>query len=134
VPWRAVVSFGPDAVLVQAVESAASSKDFPEVQEVLDRGRALEGVALHTTEGQYLGRIDSFFFDEHTGEVAGYLVRGKRAGKEQDLFLPTPQRLDSGKDSAFVVPEDAMGLRPMDEPLGGVTAASGTRDREKQPV
>jgi len=118
IPFDAVSSFGEDAVMVADSSATVSAREVPGLSEVLSSDHKLVGTALISTEGDDLGRLADLYFDEQSGQVAGYDVSG---GVFADLssgrsFVPAFSDLHLGKDVALVPPEIA---RQMEEQAPG---------------
>jgi uncharacterized protein YrrD len=113
-PWKAVLAFGPDSVVIDATGSVVKASAAPDIKAALDKKTHIKGLKLLTTKGKELGKIVDLVFDETTGDVGGYELSG---GLFSDMFkgtpfLPTPKWIELGKDVAFVGPEVEPTIRP----------------------
>lgn len=119
VRWSAIVTVAPDVLIIDSASSVVQSADVPEMKEVLDRGNLLAGVQVRTTDGEDLGRVESFYFDPKTGRILGYELSGGANRKRRSRsFLPTPASFEAGKDVAFVEVGSAELVRDLEEVLG----------------
>jgi uncharacterized protein YrrD len=131
IPFRDIKSIGPDAIIVPSKEVEINSNQMPEIDEIVDKGDALKGLKLMTTDGRDLGQLVDLYFDEQTGKVDGYEVSGgvfadAYSGRS---FVPAYQTLQIGGDVAFV-PEEVADM--MEEQVGGIKGAVQTASEKVQ--
>ncbi|GGK13116.1 hypothetical protein GCM10008955_03010 [Deinococcus malanensis] len=122
VPFEHIRSFGEDAIMIGDAGDLTTTREDGRLAEVLESKTSLIGMTLLTTDGQDLGKIADVLFDEHTGRVEGYEATG---GLFSDLsngrtFVPAPQSVQIGTDTAIVPVEVAGAMR---EQEGGLKAA-----------
>jgi uncharacterized protein YrrD len=118
VRWSAVLNVGEDTIVIDSKTSVVKASDVPEMKDVFDRGNALAGVHVRTTDGQDLGKFQAFYFDETSGRILGYELSGGSGQKRRArTFLPTPSSFEAGKDVAFVSPEATETLQDLKDAL-----------------
>jgi uncharacterized protein YrrD len=118
VRWPAILSVGPDTIVIDSKTSIVKASEVPEMKDVFDRGNVLSGVHVRTTEGLDLGKFEAFYLDEKSGRILGYELSGGTGRKKRaHSFLPTPASFEAGKDVAFVSPEVADTLQTLEEAL-----------------
>ncbi len=121
-PLSQVQAIGVDAVIISSKNVIAASSKYPVIHKILENNNVLNGTRIMTTDGQDLGTLVDFYFDEHTGAVEGYEASGGLFADTYSgrSFVPAPQTLKIGEDVAFV-PAKTAGL--MEEQVGGLKAA-----------
>lgn len=99
----------PTALMVDTSAAIVNASEIPQIQRILDRDLVLSGTRLTTLEGMDLGTIVDIIFDEKTGKIDSYETAREQAGdaQEKHAFVPIPQPLTIGEDSA-VVPLEVM--------------------------
>jgi uncharacterized protein YrrD len=117
-----VKAIGVDAVIIPSKDMIASASEYPAIHKILEKNNILNGTRIMTTDGQDLGTLVDFYFDEHTGTVEGYEASGGLFADAYSgrSFVPAPQALKIGEDVAFVPAETAA---LMEEQVGGLQAA-----------
>ncbi|WP_243759719.1 PRC-barrel domain-containing protein [Deinococcus radiodurans] len=126
VPFGRVQSIGEKAVMIATPEDVVNTGRDPVLKEALAGKTNLIGMTLLTTDGQTLGKITDVYFDERSGQVEGYEASG---GLFADMtngrtFIPAPQSIQIGKDSAIVPAGVAAAMR---EQAPGAFAGRFTR-------
>ena len=132
VPFEALQTVGPDALIVPVKSAVVEARRVPAVAKILERDNVLKGTKIMTTDGRDLGSMRDLYFDEESGRVEGFEVSGGLFADayEGRSFVPAPQTLTIGEDVAFVPPETAA---LMEEQVGGVKGAAQTMgDRIKE--
>ncbi len=121
-PLDLIKAIGVDAVIIPSKEVIAASSKYPVIHKILENNNVLNGTRIMTTDGQDLGALVDFYFDEYTGAVEGYEASGGLFADTYSgrSFVPAPQTLKIGEDVAFV-PAETAGL--MEEQVGGLKAA-----------
>jgi uncharacterized protein YrrD len=121
-PLDLVKAIGIDAIIIPTKDVIAASSKYPVIHKILENNNVLNGTRIMTTDGQDLGALVDFYFDEHTGAVEGYEASGGLFADTYSgrSFVPAPQTLKIGEDVAFV-PAETAGL--MAEQVGGLKAA-----------
>jgi uncharacterized protein YrrD len=118
VRWSSILSVSEDTLVIDSKTSVVKASEVPEMKDVFDRGNALAGVHVRTTEGLDLGKFEAFYFDEKSGNILGYELSGGTGRKKHARsFLPTPASFEAGKDVAFVSPDAAGTLQDLEEVL-----------------
>lgn len=120
-PFEHIRSFGEDAIMIGEATDLTTTREDGRLAEVLESKTNLIGMTLLTTDGQDLGKIADVLFDEHTGRVEGYEATG---GLFSDLsngrtFVPAPQSVQIGADTAIVPVEIANAMREQEGGLKG---------------
>lgn len=107
IPWKAVQAVGTDNIIVDAAGSVTTASSIPQIKTALDRRIYIKGLRLVTTKGKDLGKIVDCYVEESTGAITGFELGGRRLSSEYEgtPFLPTPAKIELGKDVAFVEPE-----------------------------
>ncbi len=120
-PLSQVQAIGIDAVIIPSARVITSSSKHPAIHNILENNNILNGTRIMTTDGQDLGALIDFYFDEHTGAVEGYEASGGLFADTYSgrSFVPAPQTLKIGEDVAFVPAETAS---LMQEQIGGLKA------------
>ncbi|GGI73007.1 PRC-barrel domain-containing protein [Deinococcus wulumuqiensis] len=123
VPFERVQSIGEKAVMIATPEDVVNTRRDPVLKEALAGKTNLIGMTLLTTDGQTLGKITDVYFDERSGQVEGYEASG---GLFADMtngrtFIPAPQTIQIGKDSAIVPADVAAAMR--EQAPGGIRGA-----------
>ena len=126
VPYERVQSIGEKAVMIGTPEDVVNTKRDPVLKEALAGKTNLIGMTLLTTDGQTLGKITDVYFDERSGQVEGYEASG---GLFADMtngrtFIPAPQSIQIGQDSAIVPAGVAAAMR--EQAPGGIRGAFHT--------
>ena len=121
-PLDLVKAIGVDAVIIPSKDVIAGASKYPAIHKILENNNILNGTQIMTTDGQHLGTLVDFYFDEHTGVVEGYEASGGLFADAYSgrSFVPAPQTLKIGEDVAFVPAETAS---LMEEQVGGLKAA-----------
>lgn len=124
-------AIGTDTLIISSRDDIISAKYSEQLHRVLDRNIILKGTRILTTDGQFLGSVVDFFFDEQTGAIEGYEASGgifadAYSGRS---FIPAPQTLRIGEDVTFVPPETA---DLMEEQVGGIRGAMQTASTRVQ--
>ena len=96
-PWNAVVSVGPDAVMVESAE--VLRPPGAELEERIGEGVFdLEGKQVLSDLGDSLGQLEDIEFDERSGRVSQLMVPGHRFPLERFisvgpdvLIIPAPR-------------------------------------------
>jgi uncharacterized protein YrrD len=129
VPVADVNSFGRDAVVVPSRESVVSAGDYPAVRDLVDRDEKLIGKVVYTVEGNKLGSVSDIFFDEHTGDIAGYEVSGGLIGDmaRGTSYLSASEVANIGPDLVYVQPELEQALEGQVGGLQGAVGRAGER-------
>ena len=107
VPFEAIQTIGPDAVIITTAQAVIDASHRPRINDILERNNILKGTAIMTTDGRELGELSDIYFDEATGAVEGYETSGgifadAYTGRS---FIPAKYTLRIGEDAAFVPPE-----------------------------
>lgn len=128
---RSLRAIGTDTLIISSRDDIISAKHSEQIHRVLDRNIILKGTRIVTTDGQFLGSVVDFFFDEQTGAIEGYEASGgifadAYSGRS---FIPAPQTLRIGEDVTFVPPETA---DLMEEQVGGIRGAMQTASTRVQ--
>ena len=123
VPFGRVQSIGEKAVMIAAPEDVVNTGRDPVLKEALAGKTNLIGMTLLTTDGETLGKITDVYFDERSGQVEGYEASG---GLFADMtngrtFIPAPQSIQIGQDSAIVPADVAAAMR--EQAPGGIRGA-----------
>lgn len=126
VPFERIQSIGEKAVMIPTPEDVVNTKRDPVLKEAMAGKTNLIGMTLLTTEGETLGKISDVYFDERTGRVEGYEATG---GFFADMtsgrtFIPVPDSIQIGKDSAIVPATVAAAMR--EQAPGGIRGAFHT--------
>lgn len=118
VPFDAIRSVGPDAIMVESPEVLVAASEEPAVEAVLEQYQKLVGLKVVTESGEDLGTIKDLYLNDQTGTIEGYEVSGGLAKDMKDgrAFLPAPKTLTIGKD-VVIVPDEAAQL--LNEQVGG---------------
>ncbi|HUG48658.1 MAG TPA: PRC-barrel domain-containing protein [Candidatus Limnocylindria bacterium] len=96
-PWRAVVSVGPDALMVESADVLETPGT--ELEQRIGEGFFdLEGKQVLNDQGDSLGRLEDIEFDERSGRVTQLQVPGHR--------LPL-QRIVAVGPTAVIIPAAA---------------------------
>jgi uncharacterized protein YrrD len=124
-------AIGTDTLIISSRDDIISAKHNEQIHRVLDRNIILKGKRIVTTDGQFLGSVVDFFFDEQTGAIEGYEASGgifadAYSGRS---FIPAPQTLRIGEDVTFVPPET---VALMEEQVGGIRGAMQTASTRVQ--
>ncbi len=121
-PLELVKAIGVDAVIIPAEDVIAFSSEYAAIHQILEKDNVLNGTRIMTTDGQDLGILVDFYFDEYTGVVEGYEASGGLFADTYSgrSFVPAPQTLKIGEDVAFVPAETASLMK---EQVGGLKAA-----------
>jgi uncharacterized protein YrrD len=103
-PLDLVQAIGVDAVIIPSQDVIVSSSKYPAIHKILEKNNILNGTRIMTSDGQDLGTLVDFYFDEHTGAIEGYesaggLFADNYSGRS---FVPAPQTLKIGADVTFV--------------------------------
>ena len=117
-----VRAIGPDAIIVDSVDSIDKATDIPLVARILRRNNILRGTRILTMDGRDLGTMVDLYFDEQQGTVEGYEVSGGLFADAYSgrSFVPAPAALRIGEDVAFVPVQTAL---LMEEQVGGIKGA-----------
>ncbi|NLZ38906.1 MAG: hypothetical protein GX893_04780 [Firmicutes bacterium] len=83
-PYRAIISVGTDAILVQE-EGSPASGDPPELEN--QQTFRVLGKRMLTAEGNELGIVEDFLFDEGSGRITGWRLS---SGLIDDLLKGRP--------------------------------------------
>jgi sporulation protein YlmC with PRC-barrel domain len=93
-PWNAVMSIGPDALMVESADVLRQAGD--ELGERLESGIFdLEGKLVLNDRGDALGQLEDIEFDERSGRVQRLMVPGHS--------LPLERMIAVGPD-ALIIP------------------------------
>ncbi|MEK8089649.1 PRC-barrel domain-containing protein [Thermithiobacillus plumbiphilus] len=129
VPWEALITIGPDAVMVRDDHASIVVDERPEIRKLMEGAGALSGKRVFTTDGRDLGTLGDMYIDEASGNIVGYEVSGgvvndAMAGKR---FLAVEHGMRLGEDVALVPPEaaDALTAQAESQP-GGLRGAAAT--------
>ncbi|NLM52232.1 MAG: hypothetical protein GX197_05375 [Firmicutes bacterium] len=101
IPYREILSVGPDAIMVNAVGEYASG-DPPSLAGQATR-RVL-GMRLLAAHGEELGIVEDILFDEESGRITGWRLS---SGLIDDLLqgrtvLQEPLQLTMGEDALII--------------------------------
>ena len=93
VPWSGVKAVTPDKLLIWASTMVVRADELFSVRQLLRHGAIGPGTLFKTADGQTLGAMSDFYFDERNGAIIGYEVLGDGSpgGKTRPTFLPTPK-------------------------------------------
>ena len=130
-PLTNVQAIGADAVIVASRDAIDSAREFPQIQNILERDNTLKGTRIMTLDGRDLGTMVDLYFDDTSGAIEGYEVSGgifadAYSGRS---FVPAPDTLKIGEDIAFV-PSETADL--MQEQVGGIRGAMQTASGKVQ--
>jgi len=104
VPFEAVTSIGPDAVVIDQDEAVIPASSDPDVKAILERTDKLLGKAVYTDQGQKMGSLADLYFDDASGRITGYEVSGGTLGDlaRGPSYLATEELLIAGNDVVFI--------------------------------
>jgi len=104
-PWIGVKAVEPARVIAWAPTMIVNADDLFDLKQLLKQGTISEGTRFKTRDGQFLGSLFDFYFDEQGGAIIGYdVVGGLLARSERDhAFLPAPDRVSFDKDTNTVL-------------------------------
>ena len=130
-PLTNIQAIGADAVIVASRDAVDSAREFPPIQNILERDNILKGTRIMTLDGRDLGTMVDLYFDDTSGAIEGYEVSGgifadAYSGRS---FVPAPDTLKIGEDIAFV-PSETADL--MQEQVGGIRGAMQTASEKVQ--
>lgn len=108
-PLNSIQSVGPDAVIVPSKGAVIPINKVPDIQRVLKSNHVLRGTKIVTVDGRDFGTLTDLYFDEQSGAIEGYEIRGGAfAGTVAGAsFLSADQVIRFGEHVAFVRPGDA---------------------------
>jgi uncharacterized protein YrrD len=124
VPFESIRSIGEDAVVIDSRRQVMLVGDNQKVKRALESEKAISGMDVYTSQGDYLGSIADMIIDETTGRIEGYEVSGglvKQTLKGRN-FVPTPETMTIGREAIFVPPQT--GERVRHEVTGGIQGAA----------
>lgn len=132
VPMEAVHSFGRDAVVITGSEAVVSASADPEVKAIVNRNDKLLGKRVMTNTGDLLGTISDMYFQERTGQIAGFEVSGGILGDiaRGTSYLALEEIENIGPDVIFVRPEVSDKLEGQVGGLQGALDETGAKLRE----
>jgi uncharacterized protein YrrD len=95
VPWSGLKMVTPDRLLIWASIMVVRAEELFPIKRLLRQGAIGQGTVFRTTDGQSLGAMADFYFDERTGVIIGYeIIRGDSAvGNDDRSFLPAPDSI-----------------------------------------
>jgi uncharacterized protein YrrD len=93
VPWSGIKTVTPDKLLIWASSMVVRAEELFTVRQLLKHGAIGPGTLFRTADGQSLGAMSDFYFDERNGAIVGYEVTGEdpSRGNEGPGFLPPPK-------------------------------------------
>ena len=132
VPMEEVHSFGRDAVVITGSEAVVSASADPEVKAIINRNDKLLGKRVMTNTGDLLGTISDMYFQERTGQIAGFEVSGGVLGDiaRGTSYLALEEIENIGPDVIFVRPEVSDKLEGQVGGLQGALDETGAKLRE----
>jgi uncharacterized protein YrrD len=92
VPYEAIQSIGRDAVVIDQESSVVPAANTPEVKAILDRNNKPVGKPVYTEDGQKMGDIADFYFDDANGRITGFEVSGGPTGKSRPRLVVSRRR------------------------------------------
>ena len=127
IPWNAIKSVGPDAIIVPNGKALMKASSLPEIQKMLRNEKVITGTRVLTESGRYLGTIQDIFVDEQSGAIVGYEVSGgfwadMGSGKS---FMPAPKTISVGYDVSYIPDDVAL---EMEQQVGGLQGAFNQAD------
>lgn len=69
-----VTAYGKDVVMVSSESSLKAVDELHEMAEAVRFGKKIIGLKIVTDQGESIGEVGSFYFDEGTGEITHYTV------------------------------------------------------------
>jgi uncharacterized protein YrrD len=133
VPFSAVTSIGPDAVIIPSEKSVIETDGDERLAAATRRSVAVKGKQVMSEDGKDLGKIADLVIDQESGHVDGYLISG---GIFADVykgqpFIPAPLMLKVGEDVVFVPAET---VRELEEQVHGLQGAAQRASEQVQDV
>ena len=122
VPFDAVTSFGRDAVVINEENSVVAASSDPEVKVIIDGNHKLLGKTVFTEDGQKVGGIGDFYFDEQSGRITGFEITGGLLGDiaKGSSYLGAEEVRLAGRDVVFVTSSSA---DKVENQVGGIQGA-----------
>jgi len=74
--FEKVHTFGEDAIMVDVPDVLTTDEPETRLEKLLNERVEMYDKTLLTRDGRNLGMISGIFFDEHSGEVVGYVATG----------------------------------------------------------
>ena len=110
-PYSAVRSVGPDAVVIGSNTDVVLVTKLPSVEELVHRDVELPGCIVLTDDGRMLGVIDHLVIDETSGRIAQLAIH---SGEEDGsiLTIDADRLVTVGPDIAIVRASEQDGLPP----------------------
>jgi uncharacterized protein YrrD len=130
-PLYLVKAIGIDAIIIPSDTAISPSRNYADIDRILEHNNILNGTRIMTTDGRNLGKLIDFYFDETTGVIEGYETSGGLFADAYSgrSFVPAPKTIKIGRDVAFV-PVETVAL--MEEQVGGLKAAMQTASEKIQ--
>ena len=124
VPYEAIQSIGRDAVVIDQESSVVPAANTPEVKAILDRNNKPVGKPVYTEDGQKMGDIADFYFDDANGRITGFEVSGGLLGNlaRGSSYLGADDVTLAGRDVVFVT---RSGGENLEGQVGGLQGAIG---------
>jgi uncharacterized protein YrrD len=103
-PWIGVKAVEPGRVITWAPTMLVKADELFDLKQLISQGTISEGTRFKTSDGQFLGSLFDFYFEEQSGAIVGYdVVGGVLTQSERDhAFLPAPDRISFDKDRNVV--------------------------------
>lgn len=74
IKFKNIDSFGTDAIMIKNESVLENADLFPEIQELLDEKRKINGEEVLTEDGDSMGSVYDTIFDEDNGRVLGFIL------------------------------------------------------------
>jgi len=114
-PFKAVESFGLNAVIISDKTQIMSLHDAADVRLILKQKETLIEKHVMTEEGKYIGEIFDYAFDDDNGRIGEYYIHRLLAGEEDCFRVPAEKTKRVGR--GLVIIEDCpmveTDVRPM---------------------
>lgn len=101
-PFKAVESFGLNAVIVGDNTQIMSLHDAADVRLILKQKESLIEKHIMTAEGKYIGEIFDYAFDESNGKIGEYYIHRLLAGEEECYRIPSEKTKRVGRGLVII--------------------------------
>lgn len=123
VPFSEIQAIGEDAITVKSKDSVIPAESNERTKKYMQEDHKIKGKRILTEDGDELGKIVDFNFDERTGRISDYILSGGALVTvyQGRASLPLSYIQKIGEDVVFVSPDVKQRIQ---EEAGGLKGAA----------
>lgn len=105
-PWSDDYSITANALTISSPEQIVLAREVPHIQEILENIQVVVGKKIVVPDGRQIGTLNDVHFDENTGEIFEYEIRGDlqiTSSERHILLQPDEVEFEMRRGTALLV-------------------------------